>query len=257
MPDEREFDVLEFERQVEKRIEAIISEQAKDNEVAIGRLKAAEDRWGDLTKSLEKSVRTGLDVVAKDRGAMDLTKREAEEHRRETGQENTLVVSGKCIDKTRKVGLPGLEVTVVPLATRKPTKLKSDRYGNFTVKFPPEEAGRIVQGRRIAFMVVWGEGRAMRQVYRDIHDIGVGLGEVMKVTLLVECRDEMEERLRAGLSVRASMVIDSERMKLSEEKMEKSASNVTKVVEISRRDVGKLSRDLVVEAPKLKWVRPR
>ncbi|GAX60136.1 phage portal protein [Candidatus Scalindua japonica] len=250
-PETRDYEAL-----IDERLKNIIDSKSKENEEAIGRLKALETSWADLNDDLEKEIKNEFDNMALEERSTNRALNLLDKNPCISTQENAFVIAGKAIDEESKIGLPGLLTKISKTAKNEEDvliKTYTDHFGNFTgtilLDEETEREGREERKQALNFSFFLENGK---HVYKEEVHMQIKAGKVEKITIFVPCAPELIDRKEGSKSVRDSVEKDAELVKLRLINMKEANTAITRMATVNLEDLRELEEELSFPPPDLR-----
>jgi hypothetical protein len=235
---------IDFEADIAMRMDRLVARKRADNELAIARIATLDTVWKDVNRDIDRDLKTGLDGARLEVQALKDAKERLTRHVCDGIDERAYGLSGKVVDVTSKVGLPGLTVKVA-LATDpagQSMEAKTDNYGDFFFSFALDAAVVSRMKQIPLLIVVLFDTDTV--VHRGQRSFEPKAGAIEHLTISVDCTGRLKEVLEHGRQVVASVEGDAKLVEDRATNLGAAYATLQRLSETTLSELGRLKEEL-------------
>lgn len=234
-----------------RRLAAIVEAKGRENDEAIGTLKALDQRWEGLNKELDLDIGTEFKLAAVEREEALAAKEKLRKGSVAPSDEG-FVVGGRVVDEN-KAGLPGVAVRVLRgrgAEAKVLAEALTDERGDFAGLVPQallEELGAGKETIRIEALIKPGA----RPVAVKEKSVAMATGDTETVDLSLSSGREIGDRQRAAKAVEDSVLHNLEVIDSRIVSMKSAHTGLTAFSALTRDGLKSIRADLAVKPPEI------
>jgi hypothetical protein len=245
---------INFEDEINDRINAIINKKLEENRLTVERLGATVTNWKKIRSKLDSKMNAESNLLKAEKKEIENTEKLLKRNICDGVDKKSFGIAGKIIDHDTRLSLPGMLIRIAPKGKKNiVTEVKSDKFGNFTIEKEVNELIKKMGGsKELTFTVV---SPSKRIIHKKDVKIQPKKGEMKKdISLEVKCTGKLSEIVNTANTVKESIERDKELLESRIKKTAETHGNFRNLAKVTNKFIRGIRRDITVSPPKVESI---